>query len=90
MARQFARDSLLAGTTLPRRSRRSVGEFQSLVLILTAILCYYMLRTPLLLTRSASYIIFNDDVFLSIIESTGTHKYIIVPHTKINCKNSRG
>ena len=35
MARQFARDSLLAGTSLHRRHRRSVGEFQSLVLIFT-------------------------------------------------------
>ncbi len=60
MARQFARDSLLAETSLHRRSRRSVGEFQSLVLIFTAILCYYMLRTTLLLTRTATYIPLND------------------------------
>ena len=37
-----------------------MGEFQSLVLIFTAILRYYVLRTTLLLTRTATYIPLND------------------------------
>ena len=60
MARQFARDSLLAGTSLHRRTRRSVGEFQSLVLIFTAILRYYVFRSTLLLTRATTYIPLNE------------------------------